>query len=103
MASFLSTPAVVLFQPKDPPRPTSKYDEIIEGFDQSTYGSISKDTTQQLQVNTEIATMALVQAALEAMGSISPLVAELRHLFKVDQPGNLAEIFQKKRAKPPVG
>jgi hypothetical protein len=64
--------------PPAKPDPDARLKELIAKLDETPYGTISKTPQSGLRLDQEGTTLALVKAALAALGSISPLVAALR-------------------------
>ncbi|MBD3280304.1 hypothetical protein GF389_02145 [Candidatus Dojkabacteria bacterium] len=97
LANFLTSDALVFRKPPPDPDPLTEYKNIVARLDRTGYGSISKNTEQQLRINQEMALMAIVQGALTALGSVSPLVASIRRLLGVDSQLDLTELLHKEK------
>lgn len=93
LASFLFSDAVVLRPEPSPQDDLAKYRDLISRLDRTAYGSISKNKEQQVQVNNDVALLSIVNAAIAALGTVSPLVAGLRSLLGIEPKVNLSELL----------
>jgi predicted KAP-like P-loop ATPase len=96
LTKFLSSDAVIFYKPPPAPDPLAEYRETISRLDQTMYGSISKNTEQQREINQEMAFMSIVKAAMAALGTVSPLVAGIRSLFGLESNINLSDLYVEK-------
>ena len=90
---FLTSDAFTLQKEVLPPDPLAEYKDIMSRLDKSGYGSISKSKEQQVKVNQDVALLSVVNAAISALGTISPLVAGLRSLMGIEPKVNLSELL----------
>jgi hypothetical protein len=93
LSAFLISDALVLRRPPPVPDPLEEYNNLISRLDRTAYGSISKNTEQQLQVKHEVALMSVVKAGVAALGTVSPLVAGIRSLLGLDSKIDLSELL----------
>jgi hypothetical protein len=80
-------------------RDQAEYDKLIATLDGTSYGSVSRDTEQQLQINQEVALMAIVNAAIGALGAISPLVAAFQGFLGPKSKYDLSDLLHKEKNK----
>jgi KAP family P-loop domain/CHAT domain len=96
ISKFLAGDAYVFYQDPPPPDPDAEYKSKLVRIDNTVYGSISKSSEQQRAVNQEVAFMSVVNAAMSALSTISPLVAGVRGLLGLNSSINLSEMFAEK-------
>lgn len=97
LRDFLSSDMLVIRKEDVVKDPLEDYKSILSSLDQTAYGSISKDTKLQYQFNHEIALTSIVEGALKAIGSISPLVRLFQGLFGIEFKSEFSEAFQKEK------
>ena len=96
VSKFLASDAYVFYKPPATPDPTATYQSLMSAIDKNLYGSISKSADQQRDVNQEMAFMSVINAAMSALGTVSPLVAGVRGLLGLNSSINLSEVFAEK-------
>ena len=96
VSKFLAKDAYVFYKPPETPNPTANYHNLMSAIDQNLYGSISKSADQQRDVNQEMAFMSVINAAMSALGTVSPLVAGVRGLLGLNSSIDLSKIFAEK-------
>jgi hypothetical protein len=79
------TPTIIgrigeFFQPEteDRAEADSEYEDLVARLDETAYGTISKDAQQGTRLDQVETTMAIVEAALAGLGTLSPLIAWFR-------------------------
>ena len=77
LTTLLSGDAIALEGPSQA-NPGSRFAQVVAMLDETPYGTIGKTPQAGLRLDPEGTTVALIKAALAALGSISPLVAGLR-------------------------
>jgi len=90
---FLESQLDILKPDTNIPKETD-YEKFVARLDQNLYGSISRRSEQQMQVNQEMALAAVAKGLVEALGSISPLVSGLKNLFGFKTEINLTDIVR---------
>ncbi len=98
LSSFLSQDAVVFWKQPEPPQPLDACSDLELSLNQGLSRSISRRSDKQMEINQEAAFMAILNSALAAVGSISPLVAGLRRFLGLDKEIKLAEIIQQQKS-----
>lgn len=96
-SDFLLRDALILRKPPDPEDPKAEYRKLLSQLDRTAYGSISKNADQHVQINQEVALMTIVNGAITALGAVSPLVAQLRTLFGMQEKIDVSALLQREK------
>ena len=99
LLDFLNQEAYVLRKAPPPPNPQQDYKDLIARLDRTAPASVGKDAERQMQLNHEVVVLAAVNAAVSAMGILSPLVATVRSFFSIGEKVDLAELLQKEKSE----
>lgn len=95
--NYLSSDFLLFSSPPKKKNPNENFEKILNSLDEMSYGSISKDSKLQYQFNQEVAITTIIEGALEALGSVSPIINFFRKLFGLEFKPNLSSIFQKEK------
>jgi hypothetical protein len=93
LSRFLSSDALVLRAPSEPPDPLAAYKDLVARLDRSQT-TIARGA-DQVHTNGDEKLIALVKAAASALGTLSPLIAGIRSLFGLEEKIDLAGLFHR--------
>jgi hypothetical protein len=91
ITTFLAGDAIVLRD--NAPDPDS-YEELVRQLDETDYGAIEQRNAQ-MQVDPDAAMSAVITGTLAVLSTMSPLVAGLRSLFRMESSTSVSELAQK--------
>lgn len=72
---------------------------LLQWADQAAYSGISKGANEQLQLNQEVALLALARAGVEALSAMSPLVRAVRGFLGFESDLDMTALFQKEKSE----
>jgi hypothetical protein len=94
---FLNRETIVIWERSSDEPAKRKYDKLVTRLDETTYGTIAKDSGQRLSIDQEEAAMAVLKAALSSMGALSPLVAWLGGMLGSGEGRDLAGAIRREK------
>lgn len=72
---------------------------LAQWADQAAYTGISKGGSEQLQLNQEVALLAIVRAGVEALSIMSPLVRAVRNFLGIESSVDVTALFQQEKSE----
>lgn len=97
ISGFVMKDSLVVWRQPEPPPPDDPCADLEAALNDGLRRSISRRADKQLEVNQEAAFRAILNTALSAIGSVSPLLAGLRGFLGLNQDINLSEIVQEQK------
>jgi hypothetical protein len=89
--------SLVVWRQPEPPPPDDPCADLEAALNDGLRRSISRRADKQLEVNQQAAFRAILNTALSAIGSVSPLLAGLRGFLGLNQDIKLSEIVQEQK------
>lgn len=99
ISRFMTRDALVFWKQPEPPQSEDICDDLGVSLNEGLSRSISRRSDKQMEINQEAAFMAILNSALAAIGSISPLLAGLRGFLGLNQEIKLSEILQEQKSE----